>query len=63
MPPSPFSAVIVALGLALGGWFIGHGFIKGRSSARYVEVKGLNVPDLASSSSKPSSSAPVLPTW
>jgi uncharacterized protein len=50
MPPSPrstvidrpmLSAVILAVGLALSGWFIGHGFIKGRSSVRYVEVKGL----------------------
>ena len=38
----PFwSALTVALGLGLGGWFIGHGFVQGRSSARYVEVKGL----------------------
>jgi hypothetical protein len=35
------SAVIIAVGLALGGWFIGHGFTQGRSSVRYVEVKGL----------------------
>ena len=35
------SAVIIAVGLALGGWFIGHGFVQGRSSVRYVEVKGL----------------------
>jgi uncharacterized protein len=27
--------------LALGGWFIGHGFVQGRASSRYVEVKGL----------------------
>ena len=35
------SAVMMALGLALGGWFIGHGFASGRASDRYVEVKGL----------------------
>jgi len=35
------SAVMIAVGLALGGWFIGHGFTQGRSSVRYVEVKGL----------------------
>jgi uncharacterized protein len=32
---------MLALGVALGGWFIGHGLILGRSTARYVEVKGL----------------------
>jgi hypothetical protein len=32
---------MIAVGLALGGWFIGHGFTQGRSSVRYVEVKGL----------------------
>jgi hypothetical protein len=35
------SAVLVALGLSLGGWFIGDGFARGRASDRYVEVKGL----------------------
>jgi uncharacterized protein len=35
------SAVLVALGLSLGGWFIGDGFARGRASARFVEVKGL----------------------
>lgn len=34
-------AVILALGLTLGGWFIGHGFASGRAADRYVEVKGL----------------------
>jgi hypothetical protein len=34
-------AVILALGLALGGLFIGHGFASGRAADRYVEVKGL----------------------
>lgn len=32
---------LLALGLVLGGWLIGHGFERGRASARYVEVKGL----------------------
>jgi len=35
------SAVLVALGLSLGGWFIGEGFARGRASDRFVEVKGL----------------------
>lgn len=31
----------VALGLALGGWFIGNGFLEARALERSVEVKGL----------------------
>jgi hypothetical protein len=38
---SILSAILVAIGLALGGWFVGHGFAQGRSTDRYVEVKGL----------------------
>jgi hypothetical protein len=34
-------AVVLALGIALGGWFVGHGFLRGRTASRYVEVKGL----------------------
>jgi uncharacterized protein len=36
-----FPALLLALGLVLGGWFIGHGFARGRATDRYVEVKGL----------------------
>jgi uncharacterized protein len=35
------AAVVLAVGIALGGWFVGHGFVRGRSASRYVEVKGL----------------------
>lgn len=35
------SALLLALGLALAGLFIGHGFASGRARDRYVEVKGL----------------------
>jgi hypothetical protein len=35
------SSVLVAIGIALGGWFVGHGFLKGRSTDRYVTVKGV----------------------
>ncbi len=35
------SAVIVAIGVAIGGWFIGHGFAQARLADRYVTVKGL----------------------
>lgn len=35
------SAAILALGLVVGGWFVGNGFARGRATDRYVEVKGL----------------------
>jgi len=35
------SAVVLALGVPLGGVFIGYGFVRGRAADRYVEVKGL----------------------
>jgi hypothetical protein len=35
------SAVVLALGLALGGGLIGRGFARGRAAEPYVEVKGL----------------------
>jgi hypothetical protein len=41
IPRSAVPAGLLAVGLALGGWFIGHGFATGRASDRYVEVKGL----------------------
>jgi len=34
--------VLLALGLSLAGWFIGHGFARGRSADRYVTVKGVS---------------------
>jgi len=36
------AAVLVAVGLALGGWFVGHGFVKARSADRFVTVKGVS---------------------
>jgi hypothetical protein len=35
------AAIILALGLAASGLFIGHGIASGRATDRYVEVKGL----------------------
>lgn len=32
---------LLALGVALGGWFIGHGFAGARAADRYVTVKGV----------------------
>ncbi len=34
--------LLIAIGMALGGYFIGHGLMKARSSDRYVTVKGLS---------------------
>ncbi len=33
--------LIAAVGIALAGWFIGHGFVQGRMADRIVTVKGL----------------------
>jgi hypothetical protein len=35
------AAVLIAAGLALGGWFVGNGFYQGRAAGRYVSVKGV----------------------
>ncbi|MGE0581462.1 MAG: SIMPL domain-containing protein [Steroidobacteraceae bacterium] len=37
----PLSALLVAIGLAASGYFIGHGLLEARSADRYVTVKGL----------------------
>jgi hypothetical protein len=37
----PFAGLLVAAGLALGGFFIGNGFYQSRALERTVEVKGL----------------------
>lgn len=33
--------LLVAIGLALGGWYAGNGFVTARALERPVEVKGL----------------------
>lgn len=35
-------AALLALGVAIGGWFIGDGFVQSRLGARVVTVKGLS---------------------
>jgi hypothetical protein len=37
-----FAALLLAGGIALGGFFVGQGFFKGRSSERFVTVKGVS---------------------
>lgn len=39
--PSPFAALILALGVAAGGWLVGRGFVEGRATDRFVTVKGV----------------------
>jgi hypothetical protein len=41
-----FIALIIALGLALAGWFIGNGFMEARSGDRFVTVKGVSERDV-----------------
>jgi hypothetical protein len=36
------AALILAVGVTIGGWFIGNGFLKGRAGDRYVTVKGVS---------------------
>lgn len=36
------AALLVALGVAAAGWFVGHGFQRGRSQDRFVTVKGVS---------------------
>lgn len=40
------AACVLAVAIALGGWFVGHGFLEGRKSDRYVNVKGLSERDV-----------------
>lgn len=35
-------AVIIGIGIAAGGWFIGNGFLQGRAADRFVTVKGVS---------------------
>ena len=38
-------ALVLGVGLALGGWFVGHGFAVGRGTDRFVTVKGADLHD------------------
>jgi hypothetical protein len=43
--PQPLATLlpwlVLAAGIAVAGWFVGHGFTEGRSGDRYVTVKGV----------------------
>jgi hypothetical protein len=39
---SILAALLVAIGLTASGWFVGNGFMKGRSADRFVTVKGVS---------------------
>jgi hypothetical protein len=40
------TALIVAAGVSLAGWFVGHGFVSSRTVDRFVTVKGLSERDV-----------------
>lgn len=43
---SALSIALLAVGVALAGWFVGNGFVKGRTADRYVSVKGVSERDV-----------------
>ena len=40
--PRIVPSIIVAVGVALAGWFVGRGFVSARMTDRYVTVKGIS---------------------
>jgi hypothetical protein len=43
---SRIAALVLAVGIVLAGWFIGNGFVRGRTADRYVSVKGVSERDV-----------------
>ena len=43
---SALSIALLAVGVALAGWFVGNGFVKGRTADRFVSVKGVSERDV-----------------
>lgn len=43
---SRIAAIVLAAGIALAGWYIGNGFVRGRTADRYVSVKGVSERDV-----------------
>jgi hypothetical protein len=39
---APLAALLVAVGLALGGWFVGNGLFRARATERVVTVRGFS---------------------
>jgi hypothetical protein len=44
---SAFPVVLLAIGVAAAGWFVGNGFVRGRAADRFVSVKGVSERDVA----------------
>ncbi len=40
------SSILLSAGIVLAGWFVGDGFVKGRSADRFVSVKGVSERDV-----------------
>lgn len=40
------AAIVLAIGIAAAGWFVGDGFVKGRATDRFVTVKGVSERDV-----------------
>jgi len=40
--PIVIAALVLGVGVAAGGWFVGHGFARGRAEDRSVTVKGVS---------------------
>jgi hypothetical protein len=43
---SIIAAMLLAVGFATGGWFVGHGFVTARMGDRFVTVKGISERDV-----------------
>lgn len=39
-------SIVLAIGIAVAGWFAGNGFVRGRAADRYVTVKGVSERDV-----------------
>ncbi|HXV13132.1 MAG TPA: SIMPL domain-containing protein [Candidatus Krumholzibacteria bacterium] len=43
---SRIAAPVLAVGIVLAGWFVGNGFVRGRTADRFVSVKGVSERDV-----------------